>query len=151
MVESGSRRARLITVDRRDGHCLQSLPSHSALCDPLIYPLLFASGDSGWIQNKPAPSAAFECAHRAARLIHCVFDSAALRNPALLRHRAILTPRNDDALELNDTVLQLMDGDVMGYRSLDRAVTEDPLTRTTTLPSSSTHTRPLACHHTVCD
>ena len=78
------------------------------------------------IQNKPAPSAASGCAHRAARLIHCVFDSAALRNPALLRHRAILTPRNDDALELNDTVLQLMDGDVMEYRSLDRAVTEDP-------------------------
>ena len=78
------------------------------------------------IQNRPAPSAAFECAHRAARLIHCVFDSAALRSPALLRHRAILTPRNDDALELNDSVLQLMDGDVMEYRSLDRAVTEDP-------------------------
>lgn len=35
MVESDSRRARLITVDRRDGHGLQLLPSHSSLCDPL--------------------------------------------------------------------------------------------------------------------
>ena len=51
MVESDSRRARLITVDRRDGQSLQMLPSHSSLCDPLIYPLLFASGDSGWIMG----------------------------------------------------------------------------------------------------
>jgi len=80
------------------------------------------------IQNRPLPSAAAAggCAHRAARLIHYVFDSATLQDPSRLRHRAILTPRNDDALELNNSVLQLMDGEVKEYRSLDRAVTEDP-------------------------
>ena len=58
MVESDSRRARLITVDRRDGQCLQSLPSHSSLCDPLIYPLLFASGDNGWVMGSKHSRAA---------------------------------------------------------------------------------------------
>ena len=78
------------------------------------------------IQNRPPPPAAGQWVHRAARLIHYVFDSATLQNPSRLRHRAILTPRNDDALELNNSVLQLMDGEVKEYRSLDRAVTEDP-------------------------
>jgi hypothetical protein len=78
------------------------------------------------IQDKAHLPAAGGCAHPAARLIHYVFDSAALQDPALLRHRAILTPRNDDALELNNAVLQLMDGEAKEYRSLDRAVTEDP-------------------------
>ena len=50
-VDGEVRRTRLIVADRRDGHGLQFLPSHSSLCDPLIYPLLFASGDSGWIMG----------------------------------------------------------------------------------------------------
>jgi hypothetical protein len=66
------------------------------------------------------------CTHRAAPLIRSVFDAAALRDTDVLRHRAILTPYNEDALQVNESVLQLLGGELQEYRSLDRVVTEDP-------------------------
>jgi len=48
-----------------------------------------------------------------------------LRNPVLQRHRAILSPLNDEALDINERVLQLMDGDSCEYRSLDEVCNQE--------------------------
>ena len=57
-------------------------------------------------------------------LINFVYDNDSLHRPDMLHRRCILTPYNDDALEINDYVQQRLPGDGTVYRSVDSVTME---------------------------